>query len=75
MTTLILNVDRDNDFGRKAEIQSPIIGINDNKHAAQTFGEIDPEDSDLNSIYYAISVFKKMREQDKDVEIATICGI
>jgi len=74
MTTLILNVDRDNDFGRKAEIQSPIIGINDNKHAAQTFGEIDPEDSDLNSIYYAISVFKKMREQDKDVEIATICG-
>jgi putative membrane protein len=74
MTTLILNIDRDNDFGRKANINSPIIGIIDNKHAAQTFGEIDPEDSDLNAIYYAISIFKKLKQEEKDVEIATLCG-
>jgi uncharacterized membrane protein len=34
MKTLVLNVDRDDDFGRKAKIKSPIIGINDNIDAA-----------------------------------------
>ena len=74
MTTLILNIDRDNDFGRKAQIESPIIGISGNKNAAQTFGEIDPEDSDLNAIYYAIALFKRLQKEGKDVEIATLCG-
>jgi putative membrane protein len=74
MSILVLNVDRDDDFGRKAHIKSPIIGLKDNINAAQLFGEADPEDSDLNAIYYAISVYKKMVEQGKKVEIATICG-
>jgi putative membrane protein len=74
MKTLILNIDRDDDFGRKANLESPIIGIINNKNAAQTFGEIDPEDSDLNAIYYAISLYKKLKNQSKDVEIATLCG-
>jgi putative membrane protein len=74
MTTLVLNVDRDDDFGRKAHISSPIIGYGKNVDAAQTFGQIDPEDSDLNAIYYAISVYKKVKESKDDVEIATICG-
>ena len=72
MTTLILNIDRDDDFGRKAKLKSPIIGINENKHAAQTFGEADPEDSDLNAIYYAISLFKRLNQEGKNVEIATL---
>jgi len=74
MSTLILNIDRDDDFGRKAKLKSPIIGINENKHAAQTFGEADPEDSDLNAIYYAISLYKKLNQEGKNVEIATLCG-
>lgn len=74
MTTLILNIDRDNDFGRKADIKSPILGINDNVTAAQKFGEADPEDSDLNAIYYAISLYKKLIQDGKNIEIATICG-
>ncbi|OYT29711.1 hypothetical protein B6U98_01395 [Thermoplasmatales archaeon ex4572_165] len=74
MTTLILNIDRDDDFGRKANLKSPILGINENKHAAQAFGEADPEDSDLNAIYYAISLFKRLNQEGKNVEIATLCG-
>jgi len=74
MTTLVLNVDRDDDFGRKAHISSPIIGYEENVRAAQIFGQVDPEDSDLNAIYYAISLFNKLKETKKDVEIATICG-
>lgn len=74
MTTLILNVDRDDDFGRKAYIISPIIGIQNHIEAAQRFGESDPEDSDLNAIYYSISLYKKLLLDRKDIEIATICG-
>ncbi len=74
MKTLILNVDRDDDFGRKAKVKSPIIGINNNIDAANKLGQVDPEDSDLNAIFSAISTYKTLIEQDKNVEIATICG-
>ena len=74
MRTLVLNVDRDDDFGRKAKVRSPIIGIKDNIDAAHKLGETDPEDSDLNAIFYAISIYKSLVQEGKDAELATICG-
>jgi putative membrane protein len=72
--TLILNIDRDDDFGRKAQVQSPIIGIQNNIDAANKLGTIDAEDSDLNAIFFAISIYKSLKKEGKDVEIATLCG-
>ena len=74
MKTLVLNVDRDDDFGRKAKVKSPIIGIKDNIEAANKLGQADPEDSDLNAIFSAISTYNTLKQEEKDVEIATICG-
>lgn len=74
MKTLILNVDRDDDFGRKANVESPIIGIKACIDAATKLGQVDPEDSDVNAIFSAISLYNSLLEQKKDVEIATICG-
>ena len=74
MKTLILNIDRDDDFGRKADVKSPIIGIKDNINAANKLGQADPEDSDLNAIFSAISIYNNFLKENKDVEIATICG-
>ena len=74
MKTLVLNVDRDDDFGRKAKVNSPIIGIKDNLEAANKLGQEDPEDSDLNAIFSAISTYNKLQKENRDVEIATICG-
>ena len=74
MKTLVLNVDRDDDFGRKAKIKSPIIGIKDNIESANKLGQADPEDSDLNAIFSAIATYNKLKQEKKDVEIATICG-
>jgi len=74
MKTLVLNVDRDDDFGRKAKIKSPIVGIEENIDAANKLGQADPEDSDLNAIFSAISTFKSLVDEKKEVEIATICG-
>ncbi|MFO7677075.1 MAG: DUF373 family protein [Thermoplasmatota archaeon] len=72
--TLIINIDRDDDFGRKAKVKSPIIGVDNNLDAAVKLGRIDPEDSDLNAIFFAISAYDKLKKEGKDVEIATLCG-
>jgi putative membrane protein len=72
--TLILNIDRDDDFGRKAQVKSPIIGVQNNLDAANKLGLIDPEDSDLNAIFFAISIYESLKKEAKDVEIATLCG-
>ena len=74
MKTLILNIDRDDDFGRKAKVKSPIIGVKDNTDAANRLGHVDPEDSDLNAIFSAISTYQTYVNEKKNVEIATICG-
>lgn len=74
METLILCVDRDNDFGEKAKIKSPIIGRQANLDAAVALGLSDPEDSDTNTIFAAIKVYDELLIEGKDVEIVTICG-
>ena len=74
MRTLVLNIDRDDDFGRKAKVSSPIIGLEKNIEAANKLGQADPEDSDLNAIFLAISIYNSLLKEGKDVKIATICG-
>ena len=74
MKILVLNVDRDDDFGRKAKVKSPIMGIKDNIDAANKLGQADPEDSDLNAIFSAISTYNLLVKEGKNVELATICG-
>ncbi len=74
MKSLVLSVDRDDDFGRKAEISSPFIGREANIEAALALGLADPEDSDVNTTLKAISWYDELKSEEKDVEVATICG-
>jgi len=72
--TLVLCVDRDNDFGEKAGVNSPIIGREKNLEAANALMLKDAEDSDANALFSAISTFDSLRNSGEEVEIATICG-
>ncbi len=72
--TLIINIDRDDDFGRKAQVKSPIIGVQNNLDAANKLGFVDAEDSDLNAIFFAISLYESLKKETRDIEIATLCG-
>ena len=74
MKILVLSVDRDDDFGSKARVRSPIIGRKVNIQAATKLALADPEDTDTNALFYAISLYDKLRREGKRVEIATICG-
>jgi len=73
MKVLVLCVDRDDDFGEKAGINSPIIGRQDNLRAAISLGLSDPEDSDVNALFAALKAYDELVEEE-DVKIATICG-
>lgn len=74
MRTLVICVDRDDDFGTKAGLNSPFIGREENLNAAVALGLKDPEDSDTNTLMAAIGRYDEMVKRGMDVEIATICG-
>ena len=72
--TLVLSVDRDDDIGFKASINSPVIGRDACLAAANTLGLADPEDSDVNAIFQAIKIYDELLGRGEDVEVAVIAG-
>lgn len=74
MRILVLSVDRDDDFGSKAGQTSPFIGREENIEAAVALGLKDPEDSDLNTVLAAVSIYEEMLKKGIDAHIATVCG-
>jgi len=72
--TLVLAVDRDDDFGVKAGIETPVVGLEAVTYAALRLGAEDPEDSDVNSLFAAIRIYNELHDEGKDVSIALLCG-
>ena len=72
MKTLVLCVDRDDDFGVKAGLTSPIVGRKDNLRAVISLGLEDPEDSDTNSLFAGLKTYDELVDDDEDVEIVKI---
>ncbi|MCL5438000.1 MAG: DUF373 family protein [Candidatus Thermoplasmatota archaeon] len=74
MRTVILNVDRDNDFGEKAGISGPVIGYTECYDAAMRLISTDPEDSDANALFGALKLYEDLRKKGEDVEVALVTG-
>lgn len=72
--TLVLSVDRDDDIGYKASVESPCVGRAACLKAANTLALADPEDSDVNAIFYAIKIFDDLTAKGEDVQVAVISG-
>lgn len=71
---LVLSVDRDDDVGYKAGVETPAIGRDACLDAAVKLGVADPEDSDTNAIFQAIKTYDELKNNGEDVEIAIISG-
>ena len=71
---LVLVVDIDDDIGRKAGLNTPILGREDNIKALIKLGLADPGDSDVNAILGGVKIYDELKASGKDVEIATISG-
>lgn len=74
MTTLVLNIDRDNDFGDKAGIVGPLVGYTECYNAAMKLVSIDPEDSDSNALFGAAKHYEDLIKRGEDVELALVTG-
>ncbi|MDR3283477.1 MAG: DUF373 family protein [Candidatus Methanoplasma sp.] len=73
--TLVLVVDRDDDFGVKGRVETPVVGVERCSIAATALGIADPEDSDVNALYAAINIYLDMKSENLgEVEVALICG-
>jgi putative membrane protein len=72
--TLVLSVDRDDDIGWKAKIESPAIGRAACLKAANTLALADPEDSDVNAIFSAVKIYDELTEKGEETAIAVIAG-
>ena len=72
--TLVLVVDRDDDFGVKGKVNTPVIGVQNCLDAATAFGIADPEDSDLNALFAAVSVCLEIQEGGHEADGALSCG-
>jgi len=72
--TLVLSVDRDDDIGWKAKIDSPVIGRAATMKAANTLALADPEDSDVNAIFMAVKIYDELTAKGEDTAIAVIAG-
>ena len=74
MKTLVLCVDRDNDLGVKTGIRGPLVGRDDALAAAMKLGLADPEDSDVNSLLTAISIYDELVKAGQPAEVAALTG-
>ena len=72
--TLVLSVDRDDDIGWKAKVESPAIGRAACLKAANTLALADPEDSDINDIFSAVRIYDELTAKGEEVAIAVVAG-
>jgi len=76
--TLVLCVDRDDDLGVKAGIETPVLGREKNINAAVSLALRDPEEPDANAIFEAVRIFDRLTEtverEGGECQIATVTG-
>ncbi|MDD1668962.1 MAG: DUF373 family protein [Methanomicrobiales archaeon] len=72
--TLVLCVDRDDDIGYKAQVESPVIGREASLAAATALALADPEDSDVNAIFQGIRIYDDLVKRGEGVSLAILAG-
>lgn len=71
---LVVCVDRDDDLGRKAGVSGPVVGRAQAVDAATRLAIADPEDSDTNAIFAAVSLLDELRGAGEDCEVCVLTG-
>jgi putative membrane protein len=74
---LVLCVDRDDDLGMKAGINTPVLGRKENVNAAASLALRDPEEADANAMFEAVRIYDNLKKSAKGKEehlVATIAG-
>lgn len=70
---LVLCIDLDDDLGRKAGVETPVVGREAVESAAVALATADPEDSDSNVLFEGIHIHDNIT--DEQVEVAAVTGV
>jgi putative membrane protein len=71
---LVVSIDRDDDLGRKASVAGPVVGRAAVLEAAVKLGTADPEDSDTNAMFAAVTVLDELRGAGEECEVCVLTG-
>ena len=71
---LVLCVDRDDDLGQKAKVQSPVVGREPLVPAATKLAIADPEEADANAMFAAVKKYDELIQAGVSCEVAAVCG-
>ncbi|MEM3684939.1 MAG: DUF373 family protein, partial [Conexivisphaerales archaeon] len=71
---LVLNVDRDDDIGVKAGVETPVVGRDKCLEAGTRLILADPEEADANAIYAAVSAYDQLKDKGYQCEVALLSG-
>jgi putative membrane protein len=71
---LVLCVDRDDDLGVKAKVESPVIGRDSTLAAATKLVLADPEEADANAMFAAVRKYDELLKVGTPCEVAVVCG-
>jgi putative membrane protein len=71
---LVVSIDRDDDLGRKASVTGPVVGRAAVLEAAVKLGTADPEDSDTNAMFAAVSLLDELRGAGEECEVCVLTG-
>ncbi|WP_331234529.1 DUF373 family protein [Natronorarus salvus] len=71
---LVLCVDLDDDLGRKAGVETPVIGRDAVEEAAVALATVDPEDSDVNVLFQGVHIADEFGEKGEAVTVAAVTG-
>jgi len=71
---LVLCIDKDDDIGTKARINTPVIGRDNCIHAGTNLAIEDPEDADANAIFAAVKIYEELVSKGYKAEIALLSG-
>ncbi|GGL63195.1 DUF373 family protein [Halocalculus aciditolerans] len=74
MRTLVVCVDRSGDLTRKSGVSTPVAGWEAVQSLVIDVGVADPEDSTVNSILEALSVTRRLTDNDEDAVVAVVSG-
>ena len=75
--TLILCVDRDDDLGTKALVETPVLGRDEMLRAATKLAISDPEEADANAMFEAVRLYEQLTataSPNEEYEVAIITG-
>jgi len=71
---LVVCIDRDDDLGRKASVAGPVVGRSALIDAAVKLATVDPEDSDTNAIFAAVSLLDELKGAGEEAEACILTG-